>query len=45
MINTKCPICKKGSGFTTCCGYDKETGEKVVTFWDLIAGLFRKLIK
>lgn len=29
-IHTKCPICKKGSGFVNCCGFNKETGEKSV---------------
>lgn len=31
MISTKCPKCGKGSGYTTCCGHDKETGESVET--------------
>ena len=39
MISTKCPMCHKGSGFTTCCGIDKETGEKVVTLWIWIKNL------
>ena len=41
MIYSKCPICKKGTPFTDCCGYDKETGKKIVTIFDLI----KKLIK
>lgn len=42
MINTKCPICHKGSSFTTCCGIDKETGKKATTLWNWIKSIINK---
>jgi hypothetical protein len=41
MIYSKCPVCKKGNPFEVCCGYEKLTGEKVFTLFDIIKRFFK----
>ena len=42
---SKCPICNLGSGYTTCCGYDKITGKEVITIGKILKNLINKLKK
>ena len=42
MIYTKCKICGKVSPFEVCCNYNKETGEKVNTIFDLIKKILKQ---
>jgi hypothetical protein len=42
-MNTKCKICNKGNGFTSCCGHDKESGEKIITIFQWIKNITKHI--